>query len=311
MKLAALSFLLSISAMANDSTVKLPEYQFKESKLANYTPPNWYVNLSISVLKNEKKPIEQFDSLQTPVTADSPFSAANALAALSILAGGGANVEYQTKYLVKNNDQYALIIQPMLGSPSNMLIEHYLQLDTNYSTIEQNGSKVHRFSFADSRLIDTRPWNQKLAMYVTPELSTQIVDQFFANTSVFYKTTVANSDCKQLQSDISKTIPNFGYGDSMVERKIGLTDKSALMFKIKLDKKNRVDFTIDPVSQDGKCLVYIRSFATTAHENTFDFDEKILKTVALINQLVNKQNIDLSTIEVVLPPQRPTDKRTN
>ncbi|MGL6039971.1 MAG: hypothetical protein ACRC01_02080 [Deefgea sp.] len=192
-----------------------------------------------------------------------------------------------------------------------MLIEHYLQLDTNYNATEQNGSKVHRFSFSDSRMVDTRPWNQKLAMYVTPELSTQIVDQFFANTSVFYKTTVANNDCKKLQSDISKIIPNFGYGDGMVERKIGLTDKSALMFKIKLDKKNRVDFTIDPVSQDGQCLVYIRSFATTAQENKFDFDEQILKTVALINQLVNKQNVDLSTFEVVLPPQRPTDKRTN
>ncbi|MGL4515800.1 MAG: hypothetical protein ACRCUH_03745 [Shewanella sp.] len=311
MKLAALSLLISISVMASESPVKLPEYQFKESKLANYTPQNGYVNSSISALKNEKKPIEQFDSLHTPVSADSPLSAANALAALSILAGGGANVEYQTKYLVKNNDQYMLIIQPMLGSPSNMLIEHYLQLDTNYKVTEENGSKVHRFSFADSRMVDTRPWNQKLAMYVTPELSAQIVDHFFANTSVFYKTTVANNDCKQLQSDISKTIPNFGYGDGMVERKIGLTDKSALMFKIKIDKKNRVDFTIDPLAQDGKCLVYIRSYATTAQDNKFDFDEQILKTVALINQLVSKQNIDLSAIEVVLPPQRPTDKRTN
>jgi hypothetical protein len=105
MKLAALSLLISISVMASESPVKLPEYQFKESKLANYTPQNGYVNSSISALKNEKKPIEQFDSLHTPVSADSPLSAANALAALSILAGGGANVEYQTKYLVKNNDQ--------------------------------------------------------------------------------------------------------------------------------------------------------------------------------------------------------------
>lgn len=276
-------------------------YKYKPSKLA--VPFN--ANVLIPVLAAAettalREPIEKDGLLLMPTSADLPMSAANGLALFSGV------VEHRLSYLRMKQDELQLVVQPQLsGSGYKMPIKHM----AIYQVTTQKTADLIEYRVQGGKIVDERPWNEKLAIYESPVISQENVDAFFTNVSVMYKGKIQYPDCKMLQEKVKARIPNFYWADNMLDRQVSFMEKSPYRFSVKLGKKNRVDFAIDPVGQNGDCNTFIRSFASSVDPNGFDFDEKIEEAQRLIEAIAKDQSIDLSSIEVLEPPKPVTKKQ--